>query len=72
MFNDVLSVEECTNLLRRLASTAFPFQCAHGRPSMIPLLDLGHDVDATDTPFDESFTGDSFASRFKEWKSATK
>ena len=41
MFNDVLSVDECTTLVRRLADCAFPFQCAHGRPSMVPLVDLG-------------------------------
>ena len=40
MFNDHLSKEECTTLVETLASCAFPFQCAHGRPSMIPLADL--------------------------------
>lgn len=40
MFNDHLSKEECTTLVQTLASCAFPFQCAHGRPSMIPLVDL--------------------------------
>ncbi|KFA74692.1 hypothetical protein S40288_03933 [Stachybotrys chartarum IBT 40288] len=41
MFNDVLSMEQCEQLVGRLASCSFPFQCAHGRPSMAPLLDLG-------------------------------
>jgi DNA mismatch repair protein MLH3 len=41
MFNDPLSVEECVDLVRRLTGTAFPFQCAHGRPSMVPLVSLG-------------------------------
>lgn len=41
MFNDHLSVEQCEDLVLRLAACAFPFQCAHGRPSMAPLLDLG-------------------------------
>lgn len=41
MFNDVLSTEECRLLVDRLAVCAFPFQCAHGRPSMVPLLDIG-------------------------------
>jgi DNA mismatch repair protein MLH3 len=41
MFNDVLTLEECRDLVRRLASCAFSFQCAHGRPSMVPLVDLG-------------------------------
>jgi len=38
MFNDVLTVEECKALLARLTQCAFPFQCAHGRPSMVPLV----------------------------------
>jgi len=41
MFNDQLSREQCQTLLSKLAQCAFPFQCAHGRPSMIPLVDLG-------------------------------
>ena len=40
MFNDVLSNAQCKALVSRLAECAFPFQCAHGRPSMIPLLSL--------------------------------
>ena len=43
MFNDELSVEQCENLVQRLAGCAFPFQCAHGRPSMIPLVDIAAD-----------------------------
>ena len=41
MFNDPLSKEECAALVSRLAVCVFPFQCAHGRPSMVPVLDLG-------------------------------
>ena len=41
MFNDALTREECQTLIHRLGMCAFPFQCAHGRPSMIPLVDLG-------------------------------
>lgn len=40
MFNDPLSIEECKTLVARLSRCAFPFQCAHGRPSMVPILDL--------------------------------
>jgi DNA mismatch repair protein MLH3 len=40
MFNDHLRIEECQALVARLARCAFPFQCAHGRPSMVPILDL--------------------------------
>lgn len=40
MFNDALSQGQCEDLLRRLSQCSFPFQCAHGRPSMAPLIDL--------------------------------
>lgn len=40
MFNDELTREEAQTLIRRLGDCKFPFQCAHGRPSMIPLVDL--------------------------------
>ncbi|KAG6033439.1 hypothetical protein E4U41_006915 [Claviceps citrina] len=41
MFNDELPLEECQQLVARLSRCAFPFQCAHGRPSMAPLVDIG-------------------------------
>ena len=41
MFNDELTMEECSTLVRLLGNCAFPFQCAHGRPSMVPLVNLG-------------------------------
>ncbi|KAL8727641.1 MAG: hypothetical protein Q9181_005636 [Wetmoreana brouardii] len=41
MFNDELGSEECETLVRRLADCRFPFQCAHGRPSMVPLVAVG-------------------------------
>lgn len=69
MFNDELSNDQCKALISRLANCAFPFQCAHGRPSMIPLLNL------------DSFTQESllnqragllqethFGVAFKRWK----
>ncbi|KAH8118722.1 hypothetical protein DFH11DRAFT_695793 [Phellopilus nigrolimitatus] len=40
MFNDQLTVEQCKRLLRQLSMTAFPFQCAHGRPSVVPLTTI--------------------------------
>ncbi|KAK7532285.1 uncharacterized protein J3D65DRAFT_636352 [Phyllosticta citribraziliensis] len=40
MFNDALSRAECEELVCRLAGCVFPFQCAHGRPSMVPLVEL--------------------------------
>ena len=41
MFNDVLSRQEMQTLIDRLAACDLPFQCAHGRPSAIPLIDVG-------------------------------
>ena len=41
MFNDELSIDDCNALVRNLAGCVFPFMCAHGRPSMVPLVDLG-------------------------------
>lgn len=75
MFNDPLTLDQCQELLERLSKCAFPFQCAHGRPSMIPVADLGassaslghlmgHDVDGIhDEPFGQVF---------KKWKEAGK
>ncbi|KAK3710104.1 DNA mismatch repair protein [Vermiconidia calcicola] len=40
MFNDELSIAECENLIEELSRCAFPFMCAHGRVSMVPLVDL--------------------------------
>ena len=41
MFNDVLTLGECQALVSRLSDTRFPFQCAHGRPSVVPLVGVG-------------------------------
>ncbi|KAJ6539720.1 hypothetical protein B0H19DRAFT_370767 [Mycena capillaripes] len=43
MFNDSLTHGQCEKLIENLCRTAFPFQCAHGRPSLVPLIDLGRD-----------------------------
>ncbi|KAJ3371101.1 DNA mismatch repair protein [Allomyces arbusculus] len=42
MFGDVLDDVACRRLLAALAQTAFPFQCAHGRPSLCPVLVMDH------------------------------
>eukprot|EP00049_Salpingoeca_infusionum_P014553 m.274993 g.274993 ORF g.274993 m.274993 type:complete len:1069 (-) comp15692_c0_seq4:313-3519(-) len=39
-FGDPLDLETCQNLVRDLSSCRLPFQCAHGRPSMIPIVAL--------------------------------
>jgi DNA mismatch repair protein MLH3 len=40
MFGDELSFQECCTLVKSLAECDFPFQCAHGRPSIVPLLQV--------------------------------
>ncbi|PHH91720.1 hypothetical protein CDD83_10498 [Cordyceps sp. RAO-2017] len=60
MFNDELSREECERLVRRLAGCAFPFQCAHGRPTMAPLTELG--------PGGGRFGGDGQAVGADRWR----
>ncbi|KAI1381160.1 hypothetical protein F4677DRAFT_402324 [Hypoxylon crocopeplum] len=67
MFNDHLSRQECDGLVERLADCALPFQCAHGRPSMVPLVDLGNiPMSMVDV---EKPVG-SFAEEFRRWKSS--
>uniref|UniRef100_A0A8C8R4N8 MutL homolog 3 n=1 Tax=Pelusios castaneus TaxID=367368 RepID=A0A8C8R4N8_9SAUR len=41
-FNDCLTMEESCQLIEALSSCQLPFQCAHGRPSMMPLADIDH------------------------------
>ncbi|CAJ1073599.1 DNA mismatch repair protein Mlh3 isoform X2 [Xyrichtys novacula] len=41
-FNDSLSKDECCSLVASLSSCQLPFQCAHGRPSIAPLIDILH------------------------------
>lgn len=40
MFNDPLSKVQCERLVRGLSECLFPFQCAHGRPSLVPVVNL--------------------------------
>lgn len=39
-FGDELTKEQCITLIDKLSNCMFPFQCAHGRPSLVPLMDL--------------------------------
>nr|XP_046268247.1 DNA mismatch repair protein Mlh3 isoform X2 [Scatophagus argus] len=41
-FNDSLTRDECHSLVASLSSCQLPFQCAHGRPSIAPLVDIRH------------------------------
>lgn len=71
MFNDPLTLDECSQLLDRLVSCAFPFQCAHGRPSMVPLVDLGDDtVQLGSLMRDNGIDGkeDRFAQAYNNWR----
>jgi DNA mismatch repair protein MLH3 len=61
MFNDVLTNDECVCLVRSLATCTLPFQCAHGRPSLAILMNigkcgLGHETNAGD-----------FGKAFRDW-----
>ena len=40
MFGDTLSLEQCEKLIKALSKCQLPFVCAHGRPSIIPLIDM--------------------------------
>ncbi|KAF8786816.1 DNA mismatch repair protein Mlh3 like protein [Argiope bruennichi] len=39
-FGDPLDLSQCELLLAALSTCKLPFQCAHGRPSITPILDL--------------------------------
>ncbi|GIX85256.1 DNA mismatch repair protein Mlh3 [Caerostris extrusa] len=39
-FGDPLELSQCEDLLSALSKCKLPFQCAHGRPSIAPVLDL--------------------------------
>ncbi|KAH8096693.1 hypothetical protein BXZ70DRAFT_895863 [Cristinia sonorae] len=40
MFNDPLTLEQCERLVGQLSRTDAPFVCAHGRPSLVPLVSV--------------------------------
>lgn len=75
MFNDALTGEECGVLVRRLGGCKFPFQCAHGRPSMVPLVAVGGEVGGFGTDGEGDGQGDGqgdggegFAGAWKRWR----
>ncbi|KAK1825525.1 DNA mismatch repair protein [Friedmanniomyces endolithicus] len=66
MFNDVLSVAQCEDLLADLTRCSFPFICAHGRVSMVPLVRLCGDGPGW---FSEpTSVSRSFTDAFRAWK----
>lgn len=44
MFGDHLSLGQCRDLIEDLKTCQLPFQCAHGRPSIVPLVEIHYDV----------------------------
>jgi DNA mismatch repair protein MLH3 len=40
MFGETLELDRCSKIIDGLRSCNFPFQCAHGRPSIVPLFDI--------------------------------
>ena len=65
MFNDALSKDQCEILIKRLADTSFPFQCAHGRPSSLPLVELGA-LGLGGRKVEQR--GEDFGRAFRKWK----
>lgn len=73
MFNDELSREHCQELVRNLSKCVFPFMCAHGRPSMVPLVSLAAQEDASEAagiwpPPTSEECGTGFISAWKRWR----
>ncbi|CZR69341.1 related to dna mismatch repair homologue (hpms2) [Phialocephala subalpina] len=70
MFNDELSKVQCEKLVRKLADCMFPFQCAHGRPSLVPLVDVGtlKSSDADEELVVREQGSSDFWKSFKKWK----
>jgi DNA mismatch repair protein MLH3 len=76
MFNDALSISQCEDLVANLSKCVFPFMCAHGRPSMVPLVNLGDTAFVRNGPdggLQSSITNDvgseeDFVHAWKRWK----
>ena len=66
MFNDILTREESSELMAKLSKTKMPFQCAHGRNSMVPLLDLGQQAASVESEGEEG--EESFVEAWKRWR----
>lgn len=70
MFNDELTHRDCETLVARLAACQFPFQCAHGRPSMVPLVAVGQGGSGEGGigGWEEEKERGIFADAWKAWK----
>ena len=49
-FGDKLTINQCNKIVSDLSTTVFPFQCAHNRPSIAPLISLSP---ITNDPYSE-------------------
>jgi DNA mismatch repair protein MLH3 len=69
MFNDDLGLHQCEELIKRLADCVFPFMCAHGRPSLVPLVELGKiGQEDHEVKFNiDTYIGD-YARNWQQWK----
>ncbi|KAI4150298.1 MAG: hypothetical protein LQ340_004164 [Diploschistes diacapsis] len=70
MFNDELSQQQCEDLIKNLADCQLPFQCAHGRPTMVPLIDFGtlHSLGNRDESLGQRMGKEvNFQTAWKQW-----
>ncbi len=68
MFNDPLTRDQCSDLVQQVAACAFPFQCAHGRPSMVPLVHLGQNSGLAAAGADRREGDGDLLGALKRWK----
>lgn len=73
MFNDKLTLAQCQRLIEEVTKCAFPFMCAHGRNSMVPLVYL----DSEDEDMQGSLGGfgggeegkeEGFVGAYRKWR----
>ncbi|OAL28348.1 hypothetical protein AYO20_09465 [Fonsecaea nubica] len=67
MFNDHLDKRQCHELVQRLSQCTLPFQCAHGRPTLTILADLGGDVCGFGMDADPSIVALGFGDAWRGW-----
>lgn len=69
MFNDELNLHQCEELVRRLADCVFPFMCAHGRPSLVPLVEVGNlGHENHEVTFNIDINKEDYVRDWKQWK----
>lgn len=64
MFNDMLTLKQCSELVAQLAQCTLPFQCAHGRPSMTVLTSM----DMAGSQLGYGRVSDDFRSAYGRWR----